>query len=221
MQNVFASRNKRTVPAPRNPNDKCTIVSIYPKLIKDKKTTIEPGLFVIQPGTYDKPSILVVGASSWWKELDEDQPLLEITNHSVQIAESLITDYFNGMMGCNMADAMPGVFYVHGELTVEEIKKKYSAKLAIAKAKQIKYWEALIRLANIGWARTNGNLAAISEDMRLAATELGITPDWMKTSVVMERCPACGMQRDMTFPICPHCGAKDAKRLSELGLVTS
>jgi hypothetical protein len=53
--------------------DKSTIVSIYPKEINEVKHTIEPGRFHLKPGKPDSPSLLVVGSSSWWKEIDEEQ----------------------------------------------------------------------------------------------------------------------------------------------------
>ena len=60
--NVFSKR--RTVRATPNPMDKSTVVSIYPKELNEIKPTIMPGRFRLEPGTYEKPSILVVGSSS-------------------------------------------------------------------------------------------------------------------------------------------------------------
>src|SRR3977135_3942063 len=124
---LFSSR--RLIRAYKNPMDKCTIVSIFPKVIDEVKPTIEPGKFHIPEGTYENPATLVVGSSSWWKDIDVDQPMLEIPNSSIQIADSVIKDYCNGMLGCNMADAMPGLFFVLGEVSILDIKVKYKAKL--------------------------------------------------------------------------------------------
>src|SRR6266576_4523463 len=90
--------NRKLIRAMKNPMDKCTIVSIFPKVIDEVKYTIEPGRFHIEPGTFEKPSILVVGSSSWWREIDVEQPMLEIPNSSIQIAESVIKDYCNGLL---------------------------------------------------------------------------------------------------------------------------
>jgi hypothetical protein len=105
---------RRAIRAPVNPLDKSTVVSIFPKYILEKKCTIQPGVFEIQPGTYDAPAILVVGSSSWWKEVDDNQPLLEIPHSSIQIADSIVRDYCNGIVGCDMGNNMPGLFYVMG-----------------------------------------------------------------------------------------------------------
>ena len=91
----MSSHLTRTIRAPVNPMDKSTVFSIFPKPIKDTKLTISPGRFELAAGTYDKPSLLIVGPSSWWKHVDENQPILEIPQSSVQIAESIVRDWAN------------------------------------------------------------------------------------------------------------------------------
>src|SRR5258708_2992817 len=125
---IVASR-RRTIAAPVNPLDKCTIVSIYPREIRETKPTIQPGKFHILAGSIKKPSILIVGPSSWWKEIDEEQPLLEIPNSSIQVADSIVKDYCNGLLGCNMGESMPGIFWVPGAWNLTQVKEKFSDKL--------------------------------------------------------------------------------------------
>src|SRR5712664_3042305 len=96
--NTFLN-SRRLIRAQKNPMDKCTIVSIFPKVIDEYKHTIEPGKFHIDSGSYENPSTLIVGSSSWWKDIDIDQPMLEIPVSSIQIAESVVKDYCNGMVG--------------------------------------------------------------------------------------------------------------------------
>jgi hypothetical protein len=204
---------KRTIRGPVNPLDKSTVVSIYPKYIDEEKVTIQPGRFIIQPGSIAKPTILVVGPSSWWREIDEEQPLLEIPTSSIQIADAIVRDYCSGLLACNMGDSMPGMFYVPGEHDVPSLLKSYSAEFAKAKKKQEKLWSNLVQLADMLWARSNGNPMAISEDMRIAARELNLTSvkDWMKdfTMVNMVRCKACGSLKNPEFPICATCRFPD------------
>src|SRR5258708_6443678 len=69
--------SRRLIRQHKNPMDRCTIVSIFPKEINEVKYTIEPGRFHISPGTFENPSVLTVGSSSWWKDIDVDQPMLE------------------------------------------------------------------------------------------------------------------------------------------------
>lgn len=208
--NVFQMTRRQTHRAPVNPLDKATVVSILPKKIDEVKHTIQPGRFTIEPGSYDKPSLLVVGPSSWWKEIDQEQPLLEIPVSSIQIADSIVKDYCNGILGCNMSDVMPGLFYLPGAVTIDQLTKEHKPLLNAALAKQRAWYQVLVRMADTLWARTNGNPLAISDDMRLGAQELGFkTKEWIRdfTTIEMVRCTACGAMRNPTYPVCQTCKA--------------
>jgi len=231
---LMSDFKRRTVRAPTNPLDKSTIVSIFPKHIVERKCTIQPGLFEIMPGTYEEPSILVVGPSSWWKEIDENQPLLEIPHSSIVVADSVVKDYCNGLIACDMGDSMPGLFFVPGckstmrdepdaKTTLDWIKKDHKDKLDAAAVRQKNWYVALVRMADALWSRSNGNPLAISDDMKLAARSLNfINKEWLKDSQVMElvRCQACGSLKNPLYPICSNCKAiTDTVKAKELGLV--
>jgi hypothetical protein len=220
---LLSDVKRRTIRAPVNPLDKSTVVSIYPRHIIERKYTIQPGVFEIRPGTYENPAILVVGPSSWWKEIDDNQPLLEIPQSSIQIADSIVKDYCNGIIGCDMGENIPGLFYLPGEWTVERIKKEKKADLDLANRRQRNWFEALVKMADALWARTNGNSLAISDDMRLAARELNlVTKEWIQDTQTMElvRCKACGHLKNPDYPICSNCKSiTDQVKAKELGLV--
>ena len=206
----FAQMNRRTVRAPINPLDVSTIISILPKRIIETKITLTPSIYEIQPGTFDNPALLVVTTGSWWKEIDPEQPLLEITQSSIVIADSIVKDYCVGLIACNMNDAMPGISYLPGKYDVQKLKKEQGALLNSLYAKQRNWYKELIRQADIMWSRTNGNPLAISDDARLACKELNITnKPWLGDLQAMElvRCVACGSMRNPSFPICPTCKA--------------
>lgn len=218
----FAALNKRTHRAPVNPLDKSTIVSIYPRVINERKPTIQPGDFYIDRGSVENPAILVVGPSSWWKEIDENQPLLEITVSSLQVADSVVRDYCNGVLGSNMGESMPGLFWVPGEFTLDELKKQHKSLIEKAANKQKMFYKTVVKLADSLWARTNGNPLVISDDMRLAAKELGLQKDWTRDFQQIEsvRCKACGSLKNPQFPVCPTCKAIDDPDLAKkLGIV--
>lgn len=216
------NQNRATIRGPVNPLDRSTIVSIYPKDIEAKKETITPGVFKIAKGNFESPSLLVVGSSSWWKDAGEEQPLLEIVNSSIQVADSIVKDYCNGLFGCNMGDSMPGLFFIMGEMTVDKVKKEYSKHLEAARLKQTKYYQTLVLLADGLWSRTNGSPLSISNDMRLAAKELNLNDkDWMKefTMMDMTKCPACGFSCNPSFPVCSNCKCIiDQKKAESLGI---
>ena len=213
---------RRTVPQPKNPLDVSTVVSIYSKLIKEVKPTISPGIFILEPGSIEKPFLLHVESSSYWLELQEEQPLMEIVNFSTQVAESIVRDYCQGLLACNMADKMPGLFWVPGKFTLVELRKAQQHLLDAAATKQKRWYEALLNMADSLWAQTNGNPLCISDDMREAAKQLHVeNKDWMANfvAVAQVRCKACGTLKDPGYPVCGSCraidfdhpGAKDLK----------
>ena len=202
--------NRRTIRAAVNPMDKSTVVSILPKHIIERKATVQPGFFEIHPGTFEKPALLVVGTSSWWREIDENQPLLEIPVSSIQIADSIVKDYCNGLLACNLDDMMPGLFYIPGEINLEKLRKEYMPLLLKAQAQQKRWFMELIRIADILWSRSNGNPLAISTDARLACKEMNISnKPWLSDMQTAElvRCVACGSLRNQNFPVCQTCKA--------------
>jgi hypothetical protein len=207
----FADPFRRIIRAPVNPLDVSTIVSIYPVEIDETKPTIQPGRFIIPPGTFENPAVLVVLPSSWWRDIDEDQPLLELPVSSIAVADSVVKDYCQGILGSDPV-GRPGLFYVPGAHTSAEIKKSFPHELKAANDRQRVYYGNLIKLADSLWARSNGNPQAISDGMRLAAREMGQgTREWMKNQQMMEtaRCKACGGLRNPEYPICPNCKAID------------
>jgi hypothetical protein len=213
LEFISPTLNKRKlIRSTKNPMDKCTLVSIFPGRIDELKHTLEEGRFTIEAGSYEQPSTLLITGHSWWKDYDWEQPLLEISVSSIQISDSVIKDYCNSMLGSNMDDSMPGLFYVLGELNAVEIKMKYKNKLAEVKAKQDNWYKILVRIADSLWARTNGNPLAIWDLMRLAARELNLNDKpWLKDFQIAElvRCFACGGMRNPLFPVCPTCKAID------------
>lgn len=200
--------SRRMIRSQKNPLDKCTIVSIFPKSISERKYTIEPGLFNIPAGSYENPSTLVVGPSSWWKDYDFEQPMLEIPHSSIQIADSVIVDYCSGLLGFIAGEAMPGLFFILGNISQVDIKLKYKEEIEKAKVKQDSWFKILVRIGDSLWARTNGNPLVIADEMRLAAKSLNINDKpWLKDfiTVEMKPCPACGNLRNPMYPVCQSC----------------
>jgi hypothetical protein len=219
---LLLSQRRRTIRAPINPMDKATVVSIYPKDIHEIKPTIQPGDFKIQKGSEDNPSFLVVGPSSWWREIDEDQPLLEIPCSALQVADSIIRDFLNGILEYNPDESSPGIFYLPGEVDEAKLRKEHTPSLLSAIKKQKAWYVKLVSMADVLWARTNGNPIAINDDMRFAAQSLGIKDKpWMQdfSSIEMTNCPACGSLRNPAYPMCGACHTiVDKKLYEQLGL---
>lgn len=222
MNPDFLRRSRRRVMRMEgNPMDKSTVISIYPKEIVEVKYTLQPNTYQVPAGSYDNPALVVFGSASWWREIDPEQPLLEIPVSSVQIASSVINDYCNGLLACNMGDKMPGLFFLPGEIDLDLLKKKYQKLIDAAQEKQKNWYATLVKLGDVMWARTNGNPIAISDDMRFAARELKMDKPWVKDFQHMSLvpCRACGAMRNPLYPVCQVCKAvADPESAAKLGL---
>lgn len=209
--------DRRPTRLPVSETDYCTVVSIFPKNIEETKFTIDPGVFKIPAGTYEKPGLLKVGPSSYWRDIDPEQPLIEVPVPSVVVARSLVTDYNNGMPWFN-PDTKPGLFYVQGDFDI----KKHKTELDLAQKHQNAWYLVQVKQADMLWARTNGNSLAISDDMRLAAMQLNlVNKDWLSNqqSMDMVRCKACTTIIRAEAIICPNCRiVVDTEKFAKLGM---
>jgi len=210
----FRELNRRTIRGPVNPLDKSTVISIYPKKIRVVNLTLTPGVFELEPGSVEKPSLLVLGPSSWWKELDLNEPLLEIPVSSIMVADSIVKDFCNGIFGAEGGESQPGLFFIPGAQTIKSIRENPDNLLLLERAvrQQTNYYNTLIKFADALWAESSGNPLCVIDEMRLAARSLGIEDrDWMKDHVRqgMVRCSACGSMKSPDFPVCPSCRAVD------------
>jgi hypothetical protein len=207
--------------APINPLDKCTIVSVWPKPIKETKPMIHPSVWqmpAVEVGkVYTDYEISVIGPASWWKEMEPNQPWLEIVTNSLDMAKAWIGDYCK-MLGVD-GEKMPGLFWVPGKfskLTVKSYKNEdtgetFESLITKARTMQDNFFKELVRIADIGWARSNGNPLAISDDARLGAELLGTSNKkaWMQDFKAYEliNCKACGHMVNPMYPICSNCKA--------------
>lgn len=220
----FNDNRRNTHRAPVNPNDKCTVFNLLPQVIEVNNPTLQPGRFRIEPGSIDSPSRLVVGASSWWRDFDPEQPLLEIPVGAPLVAASIVEDYVQGMFGCDMGEKRPGLFYVVGDVSVSELKSKHKAVYEQAVTRQKNWYNELISRADIQWARTNGNPLSISYHSRLASKEMQVERAWAGESSKLDLtpCPACGNLRNAAFPVCTSCKTiVDVAKYKSLGLAMS
>lgn len=208
--------SRRQIMSPKNPRDKATIVSIFPRdIANEDKPTMTPGRFNIPAGSFEKPSITVIGPSSWWRDLDPDQPMIESVVAANVVADSIINDYQNGLLGCIPGVQGPGLFIINDEIGSHlTVITNYKNKLEEVREKQRKWYLELVNLADGLWARSNNNPLAIWDVMRMAARELGIeNKDWLKNiqKAEMVRCFACGNLRDPNYPVCMSCKVVDQK----------
>lgn len=206
---------------PVNPLDKATVVSIYPWDIEEIKPTMQPGKFYIPKGSYSNPSVLILGPSSWWRDVDEGDNSIEIPTSAILMADSIVRDYCLGTIEVQFGIAQPGLFYIAGAKKSFDIIKEHKDLLDNALAMQTRWYEALIKLGDSLWARSRGNPLAIDDRMRTAARELKRDKPWIADFQMVELipCVACGNLRNPAFPVCHHCNrVVDAALAKTLGI---
>lgn len=203
----------RMLRTPRNPMDKATIVSLFPVALKEVKETLDVREYKIPAGSLENPTVITIGPAAWWRhDFDNDQKI-ENPVAATTIAHSVITDYCNGLLECDMESKMPAMFYIPGEISKDVIMKNYKDKLNEMNTKQRRWFEALVVHADALWSRSNHNPKVIWDMMKLAARELGSDRAWLKdfNVVNMVKCFACGNLRDPEYPVCTACKSIDPK----------
>jgi hypothetical protein len=204
-----------------NPYDNSTIVSGYQKEIKSVNYTVFPGTYHIPAAKPNDIQVVHITPGSWFKELEEGQPWLEIPVSSMDMAKSIINDYAIGLLMGELGIKQPAIFWVPGKLTKEEVKEKHKDKIAEAIAMQKLWYQDLINMTDIMWARTNGSPVVVSDDARMAAETLSLKKAWMENTKAFEmvHCKACGELMNPAFPVCRTCKAvNDPVKAKELGL---
>jgi len=185
--------------------DKSTVVSIFPLLIKEEKPGIFPGRFTILPCN-GEPSLLVVGQSVHHIDVGEDRPQLEMAITSSEIARSIVDDFIAAQIATT-EDAKPGLTWLRGEITLAELKTKHMPILAALKAAQKMWYLALVKMADDDWQRYRKH-SVISDVERFAARDLGYTnKEWLiiPSLLTSVSCPACATAIATTVIVCPSC----------------
>lgn len=235
--NVFnkpvASVGKRVLyQLPKNPADKATIVSIFPKLIVEIKPTIFPSRYDIPAADKDDFSLLVIESASYYiPSTVEKMPPTEIQINSAALAQSIIDDYLSAIWLSSRGLRSPGVFWIPGAWSkknilgyVDENGVSFQQMLDKAKEAQKLWFLEIMNAADELWARSNGNPRAIPEDARLAADILQVSSQkaWMSNQIAsnLNNCPSCGEMINLNYPVCKFCHAViDAAKAKELDLV--
>ena len=217
---------------PRNPMDKSTIVSVFPKEIVEDKPTIFPGHFVIPAAVEGDFSLLVIDGSSYYSPSTiERMPPTEIQVNSAALAKAVVDDYLSATWLAAKGVRGPGVFWIPGAYDrVSILKYKDADGRTFGQLKEIaenqqKIWFGMVMdFADEIWARSNGNPRGIPDDAKIAAHYLGVasTKPWMENTVasVLEHCPSCGEMINLSYPTCKFCHAiVNTAKAKELNLV--
>jgi len=193
-----------------NPNDKSTVVSIYPFSLQIEKPGLIPPRFLIPASKDQQPEVLVVGEARFHVYLGEGKQF-PVKVSSNDVAASIVNDQVNGMMyvdPANRENCSPGLFWLDGEIYPKDILKK--PEYEQTNVAQRAWFRSLVEMGDDDFARTHQH-AMVSDIQRIAAKTLGYEREWLLTPQVdasqLMDCPSCFSKIHAKSAICPQCHA--------------
>jgi len=191
-------------------SDKATVVSIFPMTIDERKPGIYPGHFKINPAKDGDFELLHVSPSVHWVQFYDGRPALKIATPGSDIATSIVNDFVRNIFGYDFEnDAYPGIFWVEGHVTKDEIKKSHMTPLRDATERQRRWFEHLVKLADDAFVGSNRQHKVIADVQRYACRNLGLTRDWLieipEKQVAPKLCPNCQEKVNAARVVCA-CG---------------
>ena len=188
----------------------CTVVSIVPYPIRETKPGLIPNLYEIEASNGIDPHVLHVAHAQHYVYIDDTRPQLLVRDSPDEVAKSIVYDYKSSQLA--REDGIePGIFWVIGKHSVEEIKKNFSKELADARISQQRWLLALCKIADDDWQRYQKH-TVISDTQRTAARILKLRAyehPWMaiEQSVEADRCPNCSIPLGKGQAVCHNCRA--------------
>lgn len=176
---------------------------------------MKPGLLRAEykiPGSDGvKPSILVVDDTQYNYKALHDSPSIPVPVVGQEIARSFVEDYVSSKLACVPGEKQPAVFWLEGEWTVETILKTKTDLCKKYLEMQALWFQELVKMADIDWAKKPGSHQLVTEDAKRAAKALGYERDWVlelpKTLVGPQNkeCKGCASEIPVAAIICRHC----------------
>lgn len=174
-----------------------TVISIFPKEIKEPKPGLFPAEFIIPLGTVEKPGYLIIDDNTFY-QVDPDplseakeKAYIKVPVKALEVAQSIINDYVNSLIEVELGEAVPGIFAVKGDYRDSEyIKAKFKHEIAEYSRAQRRWFTNLAKSADEIWAKTRST-AGISDLQRIAAEAIGWGKEWLISLDEPSKCPYC------------------------------
>ena len=215
--------------------DISTLVTMMPVALIESKPGLVPGEYTI-PAVNDPMvdlAVVHIYRAKYPVYIDENRPAIVVPEPSDRVADAIIRDYKVAVTGYDAGKAEPGLFWVPGKHTAEEILAKFPDLVEQARNLQTEWFKALFNQAEDDWAKYRIR-RMIGGIQKVAAKALKLEPEWSIDSLVnqannpeMIPCKYCKSLVNNTAMICPHCsGVLDVERykkefvsVASLGLV--
>lgn len=208
IPSVIIDTGKAPIPSKFIPKSyKATVVSLIPwQMFPEEKPHLQPSTYKIPIAPKDGISVFHVGEAGYNVANPFDDTNIRVPVTPDEIARSIVEDYVSAQI-CLDEGACPGIFWVQGELTVEDVMQYYPEKVAEYRLKQTNWFKLLVGMADADFTK-NKNILAISDIQRHAARSLGIKKDWVDFSVLgqdLEYCPFCKSIVPIGAVVCNVC----------------
>jgi len=185
-----------------------TIVSIVPvEIYVNSQGAYYPGVYRIPKADDMLPQILLIddgwhrlylGAERGWRRFN-------LLSH--EIAKSIVDDYIRSSI-CVGEGCQPGIFYAPKVIQKEVIEKECKEQLSIARSRQLRWYEMLIRMADNDWSKSGHRHNVISDLQRFIAKKLKLEKEWLFEAKIQEdsvKCPACFSIISKEAIVCFNC----------------
>jgi hypothetical protein len=186
----------------------CTVVSIVPRMIRQEFPGLIPPVYEIEASDGVTPVTYIVKSAMHFVYLDETRGSLRVIDSPNEVARAICQDFVNSQIGVS-SDSVgrPGVFWVVGEVTPEEVLEEHRPRYDQALVLQHLWMTDLARMADNDWNRYRAH-NVVSEFQIKIARMLGWNPEqheWMIPERLPEVCPACSSPVKSGLIICPTC----------------
>lgn len=186
----------------------CTLVSIIPTMILERKPGMVPGAFTMPPAKENDFELLLIPDCRYYIYLDGDRGSIAAYKPGEEVAESVVRDYIDSKPNVS-PEAHPGIGFVPGNYVdqKEKFKKDHSDILKRLDDTQNLWFAELVKVADDEWERHRAH-RAISDEQRLAAKRLHLMDRPYLISIPdskLVNCKGCYTQISAKAVICPNC----------------
>lgn len=185
--------------------DTTTIVSMTPYSFNSVLPQTSPSLVIIPASEVGDFSIVHIERAFSLVYIDHDRGYMQRPILSEDLARSIINDHISALINVIPGAAQPGIFFVNGEHSKEDIKKKFPHLLKIAADQQRAWFVELVKQADHDWSRTHSP-RSVSSLQRNAAKFLNLPREWDVDTEISNiiLCPMCKNDTRGAI-VCPNC----------------
>jgi hypothetical protein len=186
---------------------KSSVVSIVPVEIHvNAEGAYYPGIYHIPKADDLLPKVIHVGEGWHRVYLGVERGWRRFPITSSEIAKAIVNDYIRSSI-CTGEGCEPGIFSIPNK-TIENAEKECKEQLVVARSKQLRWYEMLIRMADNDWSKSGHRHNVISDLQRFIAKKLKLDKEWLFEAKIEEgsvKCPACFSAISKDAIVCFNC----------------